>query len=71
MNTPKPGTVFEHARILTEDYSGRAVCVVTAVRRGCVYYTVNGSGRSLEYATLERWPQVCHRVINSAVEVGA
>ena len=83
MNTvdhPKKGTRFLHARILDEEalrktpsVSQPALCEVTTVRDGCVYYRIVGqdnqvAGKS-EYTTLDRWPTIVKTVISTPKKI--
>lgn len=44
----KPGTVFLHGRFIEEDRTP-AVCRVTAVRRGVVYFGFGADARKARY----------------------
>jgi hypothetical protein len=54
---PKRGVMFLHRRIIYPDTKTPAKMIVTAVRKGCVYYRFFGGGGH-EFATRERWPQI-------------
>lgn len=59
---PVVGLRFLHARIINQDGSP-AICTVSAVRQGCVYYRVGDEAKAKEFCTLERWPMVCKAVL--------
>jgi hypothetical protein len=54
---PKRGLQFLHARIL-DDAGNLALCIVTAIRDGVVYYKVGDERKAKEYVTLDRWPMI-------------
>lgn len=57
MTTPKRGTTFRHAYYLNPTTSGKALCRVTAVRSGQVYYNyaTNPSNKAAFKVPLETW----------------
>jgi hypothetical protein len=52
---PTLGLQFAHARILDEN-NRPAVCTVSAIRQGVVYYRVGEERKAKEYVALARWP---------------
>jgi hypothetical protein len=54
------GLRFRHKRIIDNDDPTRgAVCTVSSIRRGMIYYVVGDEKRAREYVTPERWDRVC------------
>lgn len=58
---PKRGMRFEHNRILAEDLKSPAICTVTCVRHGAVYYCVGEGRKADEYYLPERESNVVRR----------
>lgn len=53
----KHGTRFYHTRLLAEDYKSPALCEITRVAQGVVYYRPVAGGVS-EYTPIERFPRI-------------
>ena len=56
---PRIGLRFLHARILDGPTNQPALCTVSAIRQGVVYYRVGDERKASEYVPLEGWPTVC------------
>jgi hypothetical protein len=59
---PKVGSRFLHSRILDAG-NKPALCTVSAVRQGVVYYRVGDERKAKEYVTLDRWPVICKATV--------
>ena len=60
---PKRGLEFLHRRIIYPDTKTPARMIVTAIRKGGVYYRFLGGGGK-EFVTMARWPFVAASLDN-------
>lgn len=59
---PKVGARFLHRRVLGAD-NKPALYIVTAIRRGVVYYKQPDETKARECVPLGEWPKVCAELL--------